>query len=101
MVLKALTNARSENATIVIVEAHSMRRMALATSARIGPNAMPNDWCNTYSATAKAARVSNALDVRAVAALAKPTPIVARMLAVTNAPTLFGFTDNLHADTIA
>ena len=37
----------------------------------------------------------------AVVALAKPTPIVARMLAVTNAPTVFAFTDNAHADTIA
>ena len=84
-----------------MVEAHSMRRIALAASARIGPKVMPNDWCNRYSATVNAASVSNALDVHAVAALAKPTPIVAKMLAVTNAPTLFAFTDNAHADTIA
>ena len=101
VVLKTLTNARSENATIVMVEAHSMRRIALAASARIGPKVMPNDWCNRYSATVNAASVSNALDVHAVAVLANPTPIVAKMLAVTNAPTLFAFTDNAHADTIA
>src|SRR5207247_8704683 len=94
-------NARSENATIVMVEAHSMRRMALAASARIGPNVMPNDWCNRYSATVNAPSVSNALDVHAVAALAQPAPIVAKMPAVTNAPPLCAFTDNAHADTIA
>ena len=83
VVLKARTNARSENATIVMVEAHSTRRIALAASARIGPNVIPNDWCNRYSATANAASVSSALDVHAVAALAKPTPSVARTLTVT------------------
>src|SRR5207253_4339080 len=71
VVLKTLTNARSENATIMMVEAHSTRRMALVSSARMGPNVMPSHWCNRYSTTANAASVNNALDVHAVVVLAK------------------------------
>src|SRR5262249_39118892 len=60
VVLNALPNARSEKATIVIVEAQSVSRMALAARARTGPNVMPRDWCQRYSAAVNAASVSAA-----------------------------------------